>query len=198
MIRNNALLKFVQVFSSNLAGLNFRKKDKEWNNRLLIFDADAFGFRSGASLKENQTNPLYLLYLAYLRTRNLEKLGIGCDMMICSKNMFLKFNPAKLDEKTWTNFKRALFRIIDSRSYLRFRRFYSNLFCDFLLRVLDHAVQIRNFFNLLTEFPFYCTGQISREHCSGSSMQTWMTIRLSCRMKNFIFSFFCRLRSQFI
>lgn len=89
-------------------------KDKEWNNRLLIFDADAFGFRSGASLKENQTNPLYLLYLAYLRTRNLEKLGIGCDMMICSKNMFLKFNPAKLDEKTWTNFKRALFRIINA------------------------------------------------------------------------------------
>ena len=89
-------------------------KNGEWNNRLMIFDAEAFGFRSGASLKDNQTNPLYILYLAYLRSRNLEKLGVDCDMMICSKNMFLKFNPAKLDEKNWTNFKRALFRIINA------------------------------------------------------------------------------------
>jgi hypothetical protein len=88
--------------------------DKAWNNRVLIIDADAFAFKNGAALKDNATNPLFLFYLAYLRTRDMTKLHVDQDMMICSKNMFLKFNPAHLNQKNWAVFRRTLFRIMGS------------------------------------------------------------------------------------
>lgn len=88
------------------------KDDKNWNNRVLIIDADSFGFANGAPLKDNQANPLFLLYLAFLRTRDLTKLHVDQDMMICSKNLFLKFNPSRLNQKNWPIFRRALFRIM--------------------------------------------------------------------------------------
>lgn len=84
------------------------------NGRVLIIDAASFRFKNGAPLDENKTNPLYLLYLAFLRNRNLEKLGVDMDMMVCSKNMFMKFNPAKLTMDSWSAFRRAMFRIIDA------------------------------------------------------------------------------------
>ena len=84
------------------------------NNRIVIIDASHFGFKSGAPLKENKTNPLYLIYLAYLRTKNLTMLNLNIDFLICAKNMFMKFNPSKLDANSWTTFRRLLFRIMDA------------------------------------------------------------------------------------
>lgn len=88
------------------------KDDPNWNNRILIVDAEGFGFDSGAPLKDNKTNPLFLLYLAFLRTRDLSKLGVDQDMMICSQNMFIKFNPMHINMKNWQVFRRAMFRIM--------------------------------------------------------------------------------------
>ena len=87
--------------------------NKEYNNRLIIIDADGFGFKAGAPLKENQTNPLFMLYLAYLRERNLTNLEVDRDMMICSKNKFIKFNPARMTPDRWNDFKTALFKIMN-------------------------------------------------------------------------------------
>ena len=86
--------------------------DKNFNNRIMIIDADAFAFKQGSKLEENKTNPLFLIYLAFLRTRNLTVLNIDQDMLICSKNMFLKFNPAKINQSMWGKFRMALFRIM--------------------------------------------------------------------------------------
>lgn len=84
------------------------------NGRLLIIDATAFRFKNGAPLEDNKTNPLYLLYLAFLRNRSLSSLGVDVDMMICSKNMFMKFNPSKTTMENWATFRRAMFRIVDA------------------------------------------------------------------------------------
>jgi len=85
--------------------------DKNGNNRILIIDSDSFGFDSSAKLIDNKTNPLYLLYLAYLRNRDLTSLGVNMDMMICSKNMFIKFNPSRMTASLWAKFRIALFKI---------------------------------------------------------------------------------------
>lgn len=88
--------------------------DKSWNNKILLIDGESFNFKNGAPLKENQTNPLFLIYLAFLRSRDLSKLNIDIDMMICSKNMFIKFNPARVTPVEWPVFRRALFRIMNA------------------------------------------------------------------------------------
>jgi len=85
----------------------------EKSHKVLIIDCDTFGW-TGNSLEDAKSNPLYLLYIAYLRNRDLSKLNVDMDMMICSKNLFMKFNPAKLDMKMWGIFRRGLFRIMKS------------------------------------------------------------------------------------
>lgn len=82
------------------------------NNRLMIIDCNSFQFDFSAQLKDNKTNPLFLMYLKYMRERSLEDIGIDMDMLICRDNLFLKFNPAKCDKKQYGIFKRALFRMI--------------------------------------------------------------------------------------
>lgn len=88
--------------------------NKEWNNRLIIIDADGFAFKPGAPLKENQTNPLFIIYLAYLRDRDLTSLNVDRDMLLCSKNMFIKFNPSRMTPDKWNYFKTALFKIMNT------------------------------------------------------------------------------------
>ena len=88
------------------------KPDKNSGNRIMLFDAECFGFKPGAPLAENKTNPLFLLYLAYFRTRDLTTIGVDLDMLITSKNMFLKFNPARLTTDKFNKFRNALFRIM--------------------------------------------------------------------------------------
>lgn len=92
-----------------------KKSDKaNSNNRILIIDAEHFAFKMGAPLKENKANPLFLLYLAYLRTRDLSKLDTDIDILVCSKNMFMKFNPSQLTSDKWNTFRRFLFRIMNA------------------------------------------------------------------------------------
>ena len=105
---------FVSILNNLTPPRTDSKKGPAWDNRIMIIDTDTFGFKQGAQLKDNKTNPLYLLYLAYFRTKSLEVLDVDMDMMICSKNLFMKFNPAKTGKKDWMKFKRALFRIINA------------------------------------------------------------------------------------
>lgn len=84
------------------------------NMRVLMIDATHFAFNASGRVKENQTNPLFLFYLAYMRTRDMTKMGVDIDMLICAKNMFIKFNPSKMDTKGITNFRKALFRIMNA------------------------------------------------------------------------------------
>jgi hypothetical protein len=90
-----------------------KKEDKAWNNRILSIDANSFRFKNGAPLKENKENPLFLIYLAFLRTRNLSKLNVDIDILIASGNMFIKFNPARITPDKWPKFKLALFKIMN-------------------------------------------------------------------------------------
>lgn len=88
--------------------------NKNDNNRVLIIDAEQFGFKNGAPLNENKTNPLFLFYLLYLKNRDMKDVNVDLDMMVCSKNMFIKFNPSKLTSKDWPVFRRALFKIMNA------------------------------------------------------------------------------------
>ena len=110
-----AYTEFYPDFLNIIKGFTPEKTDEgkpNWNNRILIIDTEHFAFNNGAPLKDNRTNPLYLLYLAYLRTRDLSKLNVDIDLLICSKNMFIKFNPSKLTADKWNIFRRFLFRIM--------------------------------------------------------------------------------------
>ena len=86
--------------------------NEDWNNRITIIDVDSFVFKPGAPLEENKTNPLFLLYLAFLRHRSLSVINVDREYLITSKNLFLKFNPAKTAIEDWPKFKLALFRIM--------------------------------------------------------------------------------------
>ena len=105
--------EFVRVLKELTPDISKENKDKEYNNRLMIIDADGFAFKNGAPLKENQSNPLFLIYLAYLRSRDLSTLNVDMDMLICSKNMFIKFNPSSMTAMNYNNFRVALFKIMN-------------------------------------------------------------------------------------
>ena len=86
----------------------------EYEKKLLIIDADAFKFKSNARLAENKSNPLFLLYIYFLRNHNLKDMNIDMDMLICSKSRFLKFNPSQMGKDEWKIFRRALFTIMNA------------------------------------------------------------------------------------
>jgi len=88
-------------------------KNNNWDNRILLIDVDGFKFDINSSLINNKMNPLFMIYLAFLRNKSLSSLNVDIDMMICSKNLFIKFNPAKTTKDDWSIFKRALFRIMN-------------------------------------------------------------------------------------
>lgn len=106
--------EFIKVLKELTPDISKEEKDKEYNNRLMIIDADGFAFKNGAPLKENQSNPLFLIYLAYLRSRDLSELNVDMDMLICSKNMFIKFNPSNMTAINYNNFRNALFKIMNT------------------------------------------------------------------------------------
>jgi len=107
-------VEFVRVLREFTPDIMKENPSPEWNNRLLIIDAERFAFDQSASIKDSMTNPLFILYLAYIRTKNLPKLfTLDQDMMICSKNKFIKFNPKMMTYEKWMMFKRALFRIME-------------------------------------------------------------------------------------
>lgn len=82
--------------------------------KLLLIDCDSFSFKAGAPLNENKSNPLYLLYMAFLRTKDLSKLNIDINILLCYRNMFYKFNPSKLNSsKQFSEFKSILFKIMN-------------------------------------------------------------------------------------
>lgn len=118
-VRRNSK-EFFPSFFSILKGMSPevdpKLQDKNGgSSRVMIIDCDAFSFKTGASLDDNKTNPLFLLYLAYLQSKDLSKLNIDIDMLICSKNMFMKFNPSKLNNPAlFATFKRILFKIINA------------------------------------------------------------------------------------
>lgn len=86
--------------------------DKEWNNHILMIDVDSFAFERNARLKDNKTNPLYMLYFLCMRPNEMVKLNIDIDMLICSKGKFMKFNPSKMDPKSLAIFRNSLFRMM--------------------------------------------------------------------------------------
>lgn len=106
--------EFIGILNSHTPNVKNKDNNPASNHRILIIDADTFAFKSGSPAKDNKTNPLFLIYLSFLKTRDLSKWNIDMDMLICSKNMFLKFNPSKLNTKTWANFRNALFRILNT------------------------------------------------------------------------------------
>ena len=106
--------QFVGIIKSFSPEINVSTSSKPgWDNRIMMIDVDAFKFDTSASLLENKINPLFMIYFAFLRNKTLSVLNVDIDMMICSKNLFIKFNPAKTNKDDWAIFKKALFRIIN-------------------------------------------------------------------------------------
>lgn len=110
--------EFFFEFERLLKEISPKKNEKderiESNNRIVIIDAKHFGFKPNASIEENKTNPLYLLYISFLRLRDLVDHAPDIDFLICASNMFMKFNPSKLTREDFGKFKIALFRIINA------------------------------------------------------------------------------------
>lgn len=112
---NEFFPQFVDIIKKfSPVGTEIKKGTMIDNGRVLIIDANAFKFDGKNSLDANKSNPLYLIYLAFLRNRTLQNLKVDMDMMICSKNMFMKFNPSTVTRESWSIFRRAMFRIIGS------------------------------------------------------------------------------------
>lgn len=122
------------------ARLTMNSGNKEWNNRIMIIDSHAFKFDMKAPLKENKSNPLYLIYLTFLRNKNLTSLGIDVDMMICAKNLFMKFNPAHTSVKDLMKFRTCLFRIMNANLDDYTNALHDNDKKDIDLDAKDHLI----------------------------------------------------------
>ena len=85
----------------------------EDNNRVWLIDVDQFRFEN-LDVTTYKTNPLFLLYYAYLRDKDLTGYEIDQDMMICSSKFVMKFNPARMSREKMGEFRRALFRIMNA------------------------------------------------------------------------------------
>lgn len=106
--------EFIRIIKTNSPETNPKDEKTSSNNRILLIDAKNFAFNKNAPIEENKTNPLFLFYLAFLRLKDMTLLNVDMDMMICARNMFFKFNPAKLSFQDISKFKIALFRIMDA------------------------------------------------------------------------------------
>lgn len=106
--------ELVRIIKANSPETNPKDDRPISNHRILLIDAKNFGFKRNAPIEENKTNPLFLFYLAFLRLKDLSQLNIDMDMMICARNMFFKFNPAKIQAQDISKFKIALFRIMNA------------------------------------------------------------------------------------
>lgn len=106
------LSEFMRLVRSHLPAGNSKGENRESGHRILLIDAESFAFKPNGSIKENCTNPLFLIYLAFFRNRNFAEIAPDQDIMIIGKNMFMKFNPGKLTGKDFTRFKNMLFKIM--------------------------------------------------------------------------------------
>lgn len=108
--------EFTDIISGMTPSIDPKYEGKTNNGeRVLIIDCESFAFNPGSSLKENKSNPLYLLYMAFLRTKDLSSINTDMNILICYRNMFYKFNPARLTTtQQFDTFKRILFRIINT------------------------------------------------------------------------------------
>lgn len=103
------LEKALEIFTPH-KNSNFKRAQD--NNRILIIDADSFAFTADTKFEAAKTNPLFLVYLAFLRNRNLSNMNLNMDMLICAGSMFMKFNPSTCTREEWSKFRNALFKII--------------------------------------------------------------------------------------
>lgn len=110
--------EFFFEFDRILKEISPKKNEKderiESNNRIVLIDTKNFGFQQSGSIEDNKTNPLYLLYISYLRLKDLSTVAPDIDFLITASNMFMKFNPSKLTREDFVKFKMALFRIINA------------------------------------------------------------------------------------
>lgn len=105
-------IELVKIISEISPKKNEKDSRIESNNRILIIDTKNFGFEPNAPIEKNKSNPLFLLYLTYLRLKDLGQVAPDIDILITASNMFMKFNPSKLTREDFVKFKIALFRIM--------------------------------------------------------------------------------------
>ena len=104
---------FNDILQRNTPDIRSKSNGPEHNNRILMIDCDHFKFgMKGERLTTLKTNPLYLLYMTYLKNKSLASMNMDMDIILCSGNLFIKLNPAKTDKKMWGLFRRSLFRIL--------------------------------------------------------------------------------------
>lgn len=110
--------EFFKELIEQLKNLTPEKNEKDErpssNNRILLIDAKNFQFKPNGPIDDNKLNPLFLFYISFLRLKDLSQIDVDMDMMICARNMFIKFNPAKLVPSDLNKFKLALFRIMNA------------------------------------------------------------------------------------
>lgn len=112
---DNFFSSFGRILAKMTPEIKSRTTGPEHNNRILMIDCAHFPFGGkGETLATLKTNPLYLMYMTYLKNKNLQAMQLDMDLLLCSGNLFIKINPAKADKKMWSIFRRSLFRIINN------------------------------------------------------------------------------------
>lgn len=88
------------------------KPNGQSGNRIMLIDAERFAFKANGTLTENKTNPLFLLYLSFLRSRDQSIVRVDRDIVVASHNLLMKINPTKMPREKLGVFKNGLFRIM--------------------------------------------------------------------------------------
>ena len=98
----------VTMYWDYLRNILFAPNLNNYNNRFVLIDISKFKLTE--DLKQNLSNPMFMIYFTLLRYHELIT-TLDIDFFFFTDNKSMKFNPYNCDKKTYTVFRREMNRM---------------------------------------------------------------------------------------
>ncbi len=101
-------IKMIEIYWNYIKAILFADNLKGYSNKFVLLNIE--NFRLYDTLKENLTNPVFLLYYTMYRKPELLK-DINIDYYLYCNNRCLRVNPSQTDKKTYIRFRTEMKRL---------------------------------------------------------------------------------------
>ena len=107
-------VKKVKMFWDYLRSIIYAPNLSAYNNRFILIDIGNYPITK--NLKDNLSNPVFMIYYTLLRYSELIT-SFNIDFYMFTERKSLKFNPYNCDRKTFSNFRREMNRLYSHVSF---------------------------------------------------------------------------------